>query len=214
VTVDEQSIFLEAIEKKPEERSAWLDEACGGEAKLRERIEGLLRKHDKANSFLEKPPAEIDATMALAPSEANGSKPVAAGNHSVLKMLGQTLGDVPHIALRDAIEEGDGPIIRPSSPEVPDRKSDSKYQLQGEIARGGMGAIIRARDTDLGRDLAIKVLLDEHKDKPEVIQRFIEEAQIGGQLQHPGIAPVYELGQFAEGAFQIVGVTRRVGDWL
>ena len=61
-----------------------------------------------------------------------------------------------------------------------------------------MGAVLRGRDTDLGRDLAVKVLLDAHKDKPEVVQRFIEEAQIGGQLQHPGIAPVYELGQFAD----------------
>jgi serine/threonine protein kinase len=50
---------------------------------------------------------------------------------------------------------------------MPDRNSDSRYQLQGEIARGGMGAIIKGRDTDLGRDLAIKVLLDQHKDKPE-----------------------------------------------
>jgi serine/threonine protein kinase len=61
-----------------------------------------------------------------------------------------------------------------------------------------MGAIIKGRDTDLGRDLAIKVLLDQHKDKPAVVQRFIEEAQIGGQLQHPGIVPIYELGQFAD----------------
>ncbi len=43
------------------------------------------------------------------------------------------------------------------------------------------------------------MLLDSHKDKPEVIQRFVEEAQIGGQLQHPGIAcPIYELGQFKD----------------
>jgi serine/threonine protein kinase len=61
-----------------------------------------------------------------------------------------------------------------------------------------MGAILKGRDIDLGRDLAIKVLLDQHKDKPEVVQRFIEEAQIGGQLQHPGIAPIYELGQFPD----------------
>ena len=54
------------------------------------------------------------------------------------------------------------------------------YELVEEIARGGMGVIIRGRDTDLGRDLAIKVLLDEHKAKPEVIQRFIEEAQALG----------------------------------
>jgi serine/threonine protein kinase len=70
--------------------------------------------------------------------------------------------------------------------------------LDGEIARGGMGAILKGRDVDLGRELAIKVLLETHMDRPEVVQRFIEEAQIGGQLQHPGIAPVYELGQFAD----------------
>ena len=45
----------------------------------------------------------------------------------------------------------------------------------------------------LGRDLPIKVLLESHRDNPEVVQRFVEEAQIGGQLQHPGIVPVYEF---------------------
>ena len=89
-------------------------------------------------------------------------------------------------------------ILRPHSEQLPKNESDSKYQLQGEIARGGMGAILRGRDKDLGRDLAVKVLLDEHKQKPAVIQRFVEEAQIGGQLQHPGIVPVYELGQFED----------------
>ncbi len=61
-----------------------------------------------------------------------------------------------------------------------------------------MGAIIKGHDVDLGRDLAIKELLDSHKDKPDVVQRFIEEAQIGEQLQHPGIVPIYELGQFGD----------------
>ena len=69
-----------------------------------------------------------------------------------------------------------------------------RYQLFGEIARGGMGAVLKGRDPDLGRDLAIKVLLESHQDKPELVRRFVEEAQIGGQLQHPGIVPVYELG--------------------
>src|SRR5262249_40207929 len=54
------------------------------------------------------------------------------------------------------------------------------------------------RDPDLGRDLAVKVLLENHEDKPEMLRRFVEEAQIGGQLQHPGIVPVYELGTFAD----------------
>ena len=73
-----------------------------------------------------------------------------------------------------------------------------RYQLQGEIARGGMGAILKGRDVDLGRDLALKVLLESHQGNPEVVSRFVEEAQIGGQLQHPGIVPVYELGTFPE----------------
>jgi serine/threonine-protein kinase len=61
-----------------------------------------------------------------------------------------------------------------------------------------MGAILRGRDADLGRELAIKVLLEKHRDQPELVRRFIEEAQIGGQLQHPGIVPVYELGRFED----------------
>ncbi len=61
-----------------------------------------------------------------------------------------------------------------------------------------MGAVLKGRDPDLGRDLAVKVLLESHRDKPDLIRRFVEEAQIGGQLQHPGIVPIYELGAFAD----------------
>jgi serine/threonine-protein kinase len=71
-------------------------------------------------------------------------------------------------------------------------------QLHGEIARGGMGAILKGRDTDLGRDIAVKVLLEAHDSKPELLRRFVEEAQIGGQLQHPGVVPVYEFGRFPD----------------
>ncbi len=73
-----------------------------------------------------------------------------------------------------------------------------RLQLFGEIARGGMGAVLRGRDGDLGRDLAVKVLLESHQHKPDLVRRFVEEAQIGGQLQHPGVVPVYELGSFAD----------------
>jgi serine/threonine protein kinase len=65
----------------------------------------------------------------------------------------------------------------------------ARYRLGGEIARGGMGAVLRGHDPVLGRDLAVKVLLEEHQDWPELERRFVEEACIGGQLQHPGVAP-------------------------
>jgi serine/threonine-protein kinase len=72
--------------------------------------------------------------------------------------------------------------------------SAGRYQLLGEIARGGMGAVLRGRDPALGRDLALKVLLDQHRERTDLVDRFVEEAQICGQLQHPGVVPVYELG--------------------
>ena len=57
-----------------------------------------------------------------------------------------------------------------------------------------MGAVLRGRDAALNRDLALKVLLDQHRDRADLVDRFVEEAQICGQLQHPGVVPVYELG--------------------
>jgi serine/threonine-protein kinase len=93
-------------------------------------------------------------------------------------------------------------VVKPKSDAMPaPEQTGTRYQLQGEIARGGMGAVLRGRDVDLGRDLAVKVLLEKHADRPEVVRRFIEEAQIGGQLQHPGVVPVYDIGRFGDRPF-------------
>jgi serine/threonine-protein kinase len=102
------------------------------------------------------------------------------------------------LSLRDPPDEDFGPPVKPNSSEHPASGVAGHNQLFGEIARGGMGAILRGRDPRLGRELAVKVLLEAHRDKPELVQRFLEEAQIGGQLQHPGVVPVYELGNFAD----------------
>jgi serine/threonine-protein kinase len=119
---------------------------------------------------------------------------------SVLAKFGQAFGNIPPVLLRDTDSiNTPSPVIRPSSTEIPDPSERSaRLQLFGEIARGGMGAVLKGRDSDLGRDLAVKVLLDSHREKPEMVRRFIEEAQIAGQLQHPGIVPIYELGAFGD----------------
>ncbi len=74
-----------------------------------------------------------------------------------------------------------------------------RNQLVGEIGRGGMGAVHKGRDPDLDRDVAVKVLLEEHRGELELVRRFLDEARINGQLQHPGVVPVYELGQISDG---------------
>jgi serine/threonine-protein kinase len=112
-----------------------------------------------------------------------------------------SLEDMPPVLLREA--DGDSaPVVQPQSDAMlSPEQTGHRYQLLGEIARGGMGAVLRGRDVDLGRDLAVKVLLEKYVDRPEVARRFIEEAQIGGQLQHPGVVPVYDIGRFGERPF-------------
>ncbi len=115
---------------------------------------------------------------------------------SVLDLVAKRLGEAPRITLRDEDSATiSSPVIDPSTKEktsIPVGRSN--LQFLGEIARGGMGVVLKGHDTDLGRDVAVKVLDKRLADRPEVVQRFVEEAQIGGQLQHPGIVPVYELG--------------------
>jgi hypothetical protein len=55
--------------------------------------------------------------------------------------------------------------------------------------------VLKGRDLDLGHDLAIKVLLARHRDRPEMVHQFIEEAQVEGQFQHSGIVLVDELAR-------------------
>jgi serine/threonine protein kinase/formylglycine-generating enzyme required for sulfatase activity len=77
----------------------------------------------------------------------------------------------------------------------------SRYVVQREIARGGMGTVYTAWDRTLRRLVAMKVLRDDRArrrggstERERVLGRFFEEAQITGQLEHPGIVPVHEIG--------------------
>src|SRR5262249_47127654 len=86
----------------------------------------------------------------------------------------------------------------PPAPEKVAPPAD-RYELLSELGRGGMGAVLRGHDRHLGRDLAIKVLLERHRCEPALLQRFVAEAQVAGRLQHPGVAPVYDLGELPDG---------------
>jgi len=86
--------------------------------------------------------------------------------------------------------------------------SFGRYRIKGELARGGMGAVLRVWDEDLRRHLAMKVVLgkadpEAEGDTPAIdarsLGRFLEEAQVTGQLDHPGIVPIHELGVDPDG---------------
>jgi formylglycine-generating enzyme required for sulfatase activity/serine/threonine protein kinase len=121
----------------------------------------------------------------------------------------------PAVSLDAAVslDRADADAPSGASSELMRRLSDhslkqSRYKLQGEIARGGMGAILKIWDEDLRRSLAMKVILGKGDAPTEggtpavdtkQLGRFLEEAQVTGQLDHPGIAPVHELGLDADG---------------
>jgi WD40 repeat protein/serine/threonine protein kinase len=98
-----------------------------------------------------------------------------------------------------------GPAVGPAEAGTPN--ATIRYALEGEVARGGMGVILRVRDRDLSRTLAMKVMTSEsgssstHTDATTRLglARFLEEAQVTAQLDHPGIVPVHEVGFDAQG---------------
>ena len=69
-----------------------------------------------------------------------------------------------------------------------------RYAAGDIVVQGSTSAIYEARDVALGRTVAMKVMLPESQAKPGYVLRFIREAQIAAQLQHPGILPIYDLG--------------------
>lgn len=75
----------------------------------------------------------------------------------------------------------------------------TRYELREEIAHGGMGAVFRAWDQVIGREVAVKLIVNARAYSEADQNRFRDEARITGRLQHPGIPPVHDLGTLQDG---------------
>jgi serine/threonine protein kinase len=81
-----------------------------------------------------------------------------------------------------------------SVPEITsDESFDARYEIVEKIGEGGMGEVHLCADRRIGRDVAIKVIRTTRASRPDVRRRFLREARVQGQLEHPSIVPVYDL---------------------
>jgi serine/threonine protein kinase len=83
-----------------------------------------------------------------------------------------------------------------------------RFERLGEVNRGGIGRIDAALDPVIGRRVAIKTLRAELNGDEPVTTKFSDEAQITGQLEHPNIVPIYDLGEDEAGPFIVMKLIR------
>jgi tetratricopeptide (TPR) repeat protein/tRNA A-37 threonylcarbamoyl transferase component Bud32 len=95
----------------------------------------------------------------------------------------------PSTIVQSSTGNGDDPLV----------SSLPRFRVLRLHARGGLGAVFVAMDTELHREVALKQILDHHSDDPANRARFLLEAEVTGGLEHPGIVPVYGLGMDGDG---------------
>jgi len=167
-TIDQ--LLLDALERPPAARDAFLAAECGDDAELRRRVEACLDAYDRAGALLTAPAGVelrklLDSRLQAGPAQ--GDEHAVAAWNELLESIGSR------------------------------KDFEDRYRSREEVARGGMGAIYRVFDENLRRVLAMKVILEEEKITASMavtLARFLEEAQVTAQLDHPGIVPVHELG--------------------
>jgi serine/threonine-protein kinase len=172
-----RALFDQAADLSGAAQKAMLDACCAADPDLRARVEYLLACDARLRAAEAAPGWPVSPLVRTPPPASAAAGPVASTLEAAADNLAATRADA-------------------AAHPLPRRLG--RYELLEEIGRGGMGAVLRGHDPDLRRDLAVKVLLPDQQHNPEVLSRFTEEAQIGGQLQHPGIVPIYEVGRSAD----------------
>jgi serine/threonine protein kinase len=163
---DDESIFAEAISKStPRERSAFLDQACGADAQLRQRIEALLAAHDRSVGFLESPPPGLHETTVADGSNADDATSPTQAHKHVTRVPSEQAGSVV-----------------------------GHYKLLEQIGEGGMGLVYMAEQLQPVRRRVAMKIIKPGLDTKQVIARFEAERQALALMDHPSIAKVFDAG--------------------
>jgi eukaryotic-like serine/threonine-protein kinase len=99
-------------------------------------------------------------------------------------------------------------MVAPDEGELDELQGDTRYEARALLGRGGMGEVQLCKDLRIGRDIAMKVIRDGRGSRSDAQLRFLREARVQAQLEHPSIVPVYDLGRTEEG--QVYFTMKRV----
>ena len=146
------------------------------------------------------------------------SPPIPASEHTKLPGSGTVTGPDSQSSpwfVSGGAEAAGSPAVPPAAGTHPEPAADpvpgevvaTRYSLRRRVGHGGMAVVYAAVDTTLDRNVAVKVVRhdarvrpdDRHRVYADLAVRFTQEARITCQLQHPGIPPVHEVGQFPDG---------------
>jgi serine/threonine-protein kinase len=103
-----------------------------------------------------------------------------------------------------------------NTPSAPAERYIGKYRVKGELGRGGMGAVYLAEQPGLGREVAIKELIQSAAADPVALQRFLQEAQVMARTSHPNLVQVHDLELMGGANYIILEFVRgkSLRDWL
>jgi serine/threonine-protein kinase len=126
---------------------------------------------------------------------------IASVRHELSRIPDQELqASLPLVSAARARDDSADDLFRTQNASVGESTTPGvRFRILRPHAKGGLGQVSVALDTELDRPVALKEIQEEHADDQSSRVRFVQEAEITGKLEHPGIVPVYGLGRYADG---------------